>query len=151
MSCLLLWWATSKFPLPCADEAIVKNFTAFHQGDTTVLFQWHASVNLTQAGTAFSYFHLTRLRQGFSEETNITLAALCSNSTMTEFCHKWEGFAAGANYSVWIEMVYSYPATGGRVGLTVTIPPGVYAAWEETSMQPHTYPYMEHLLSKMAQ
>ena len=113
--------------LPCADEATVKNFTAFHQGDTTVLFQWHAPVNLTQTGSTFRHFHLTRLRQGFPEEVNtLTLRdAQCSNSAQTEFCHEWEEFAAGANYSVWIEMVYSYPATGGRVDLTVTIP-GVY-------------------------
>ena len=68
--------------------------------------------------------------EGFPEEVNVTLPlrdAQCSNITVTDFCHEWEGFAAGDSYSVWIEMVYSYPATGGRVTLTVTIPPGVHA------------------------
>ena len=107
----------------------MKNFTVSFQGNTTVIFQWYADANLTQDGTAFSYFRLTRLRQGFVEVENVTLslrAAQCSNSSMTEFCHDWEGFAAGISYSVWIEMVYSYPATGGRVGLAVTIPSGEY-------------------------
>ena len=103
----------------------MKNFTASLQGGTTLLFQWYADVNLTQDRTAFSYFRLTRLRQGLVEVENVTLSfgdAQCFNYSMTEFCHEWEGFAAGVSYSVWIEMVYSYPATGGRVDLTVTMP-----------------------------
>ena len=121
--------------LPHPDEATVRNFTASLQGDTAVLFQWYADVNLTQDGTAFSYFRLTLLRQGFPEVVNANLSlgdAQCSNSSMTEFCHEWEGFAAGVRYSVWIEMVYSYPATGGRVDLTVTIPSGVYICYVQT-------------------
>ena len=112
-----------------ADEATVKNFNANHQGGTVVLFQWYADENLTQPSTAFNYFLLTRLRQGFFE-VNITRNfsdALCPNSTtQTMLCYEWDGFAAGAVYSVWIEMVYSYPVTGGRVTLTVTIPTGVH-------------------------
>ena len=115
----------------------MKNFTASLQGGTTLLFQWYADVNLTQDGTAFSYFRLTRLRQGLVEVENVTLSlgdAQCFNYSMTEFCHEWEGFAAGVSYSVWIEMVYSYPATGGRVDLTVTIP-GVHIAVYKLCMQ----------------
>ena len=114
--------------IPLSDEATVTNFTANPQSNSKVLFQWHADVNLTQSGTRFSYFRLTRLRQGYPEEDpalNLT-GALCPNSTtQTSFCYEWNGFAAGAVYSVWIEMVYSYPATGGRVILTVTNPKGL--------------------------
>ena len=106
-----------------SDEATVKRFTATLQGNTVVLFQWHAAADLTRNGIAFSYFRLTRMREGFPEDVTLPLRdAQCSNITMTDFCHEWEGFAAGDSYSVWIEMVYSYPATGGRVTLTVTTP-----------------------------
>ena len=127
-NCTLHSYSSMYKSLPNPDEATVKKFAAFLQGDTTVLFQWHADVNLTQDGIAFSSFHLTRLRQGFVEEVGITLSlrdAQCPNSAKTKFCYEWEGFAAGVSYSVWIEMVYSYPATGGRVDLIVTIP-GIY-------------------------
>ena len=107
----------------------MKNFTAYPQGGT-VLLQWHADMNITQTNTTFRYFHLTRQHQGSFEEENVTLSlndAPCHNSTtQTSFCYEWDGFAAGAVYSVWIEMVYSYPATGGRVTLTVTIPTGAH-------------------------
>ena len=87
-------------------------------------------MNITQNSTEFSYFLLTRQRQGSVDEENINLSireALCPSSTMlTVFCYEWDEFAAGAVYSVWIEMVYSYPATGGRVTLTVTIPTGAH-------------------------
>ena len=137
----------SKF-LPHPDEATVKNFTASLQGDSTLLFQWYADVNLTQDGTAFSFFRLTRLRQGFVEVENATLSlgdAQCSNSSMTNFCHEWEGFAAGVSYSVWIEMVYSYPATGGRVDLAVTMP-GVHICCVLTVMIHASMKWNEFLL-----
>ena len=40
------------------------------------------------------------------------------------YCHKWEGFSPGSQYTVSLEIVYNYGilSTGGPTNVTITIP-----------------------------
>ena len=40
------------------------------------------------------------------------------------YCHEWEGFSPGSQYTVSLEIVYNYDilSTGGPTNVTITIP-----------------------------
>ena len=68
--------------------------------------------------------HTTNMETTIVNRDNVSCAWNVTAIGSETYCHEWEGFSPGSQYTVSLEIVYNYGilSTGGPTNVTITIP-----------------------------